>query len=71
MIVARVLLCRKCGHWYQVVQQVPDICPFCEQSASWVDDDTPSKPYVLSENDRKFLKSLRIATNNDHDSDGA
>ena len=70
MIVARVLLCRKCGHWYQVVQQIPDICPHCEQSASWTTDDAPSKPYVLSENDRKFLKSLRIATN-DHNSDGA
>jgi hypothetical protein len=69
--MAHVLLCRKCGHWYQVVRQIPDICPHCEQSASWTTDPDPDKPFKLTENDKKFLRSIRIATNNDHEEDGA
>ena len=63
------LLCRHCGHWYQPERVVPEICPFCEQAAHWMTD--KPKPVQFTENDRRFLKSIRIAANNDHDDDGA
>jgi hypothetical protein len=60
--MSRILLCRRCQHWYSVVQQqIPDICPHCEASASWTTDPDPEKPYRLSWNDRKFLTSIRVA----------
>lgn len=64
------LLCKHCGHWYQPERVVPEICPFCEQSAHWAADNV-TKPFTLTENDRRFLKSIRIASNNDHEADGA
>jgi hypothetical protein len=60
IVMARTLLCRKCGHWYQIQITTPDICPHCEQSASWTIDPDPDKPYRLSENDRKLLRSFKI-----------
>ena len=64
--MGRVLLCRRCGHWYQVTMIIPDICPNCESSASWTTDPDPEKPYRLSENDRMLLKSLRIDPEDGH-----
>lgn len=58
-MMAQVLFCRKCGNWYAVQLKVPDICPNCEQSAEWSTEEP--KPYRLSENDRRFLKSIRVA----------
>jgi hypothetical protein len=31
----------------------------------------PLKPWVLNEMDRRFLKSIRVAANNDHEDDAA
>ena len=55
-----VLRCRTCGEWYQVVHVVPDICPHCQNSAVWTTEGDPAKPYQLTVNDKKFLRSLRI-----------
>lgn len=65
------LRCKTCGHWYQPQVVVPEICPFCEQAAHWTTDSEPKSDWQLSENDRRFLRSIRIAANNDHESDGA
>lgn len=73
----RELWCRHadCGKTYEsTAGHIPIICPHCERTALWTTEQPeppPVKPYVLSENDRRFLKSLRIASNNDHEQDGA
>lgn len=56
--MAQVLWCRKCRNWYAVQTTIPDICPHCEGSASWTTEEP--KPYRLSENDRRFLRSIKI-----------
>jgi hypothetical protein len=50
---------------------LPTQCPDCQQDAHWSALELPAKEYVLTENDRRFLKSLRIAVGNDHEADGA
>ena len=50
---------------------LPDACPECEQSARWSTLEVPLKDWVLNENDRGFLRSIRIAVNNDDEDDGA
>lgn len=58
------LFCRHCRTGYACVGKVPTICPSCERSASWtttaLPGDEPEQLYVLSENDRRLLRSLRI-----------
>lgn len=63
----RLLLCRHCYVWYAVQRAIPDICPNCEKSAMWTTDNNPGKPYLLSENDRRILKALRIACDPEDD----
>jgi len=57
-VMGQVLFCRKCGNWYAVQRVVPDVCPNCEQSAEWTTETL--RPWKLSENDRKFLRAIRI-----------
>jgi hypothetical protein len=58
--MAPLLRCRNCNNWYQVNRTVPDICPHCEQMASWTTEEI--KPVVLTDFDRRFLKVNRIAS---------
>lgn len=89
--MARTLWCRHCGDTYDsIAGTIPPICPNpdCKKSAKWSTTPgnphkerrkNPRVPYELNHNDRRFLKSLRIETdqpppppnNNDHESDGA
>jgi hypothetical protein len=52
-----ILRCRHCGTWYTVNHVVPEICPFCEQAAHWT---TEGAPFVLTENDKRFLRGIHI-----------
>jgi hypothetical protein len=38
-----------------------DACVYCGSSGKWRTGTDPKKEYALSENDRRFLRSLRIA----------
>jgi hypothetical protein len=70
--VSRQYWCRLCKYLYEHPGgNLPDACPDCEQGAHWSADPVPQKDYVLTENDCRFLKSLRIAVGNDHEQDGA
>lgn len=66
-----LLWCRMCRTGYASVGERPELCPECKKVPHW----TRTPPYVLSGNDRRFLKSLRIdpdgPTNNDREDDGA
>lgn len=88
--MARTLYCRHqgCGATCDsVAGYIPPTCPDCKRESKWstTPGSTPyverrKKPrvaYVLNHNDKRFLISLRIATddespaNNDSDCDGA
>jgi hypothetical protein len=38
-----------------------DICKYCKTKNSWRRGNEPKKPYELDFNDRRMLKSMRIA----------
>lgn len=64
--------CRLCKYRYpHAGGSLPNQCPDCEQDAHWSSEAVPLKDYVLTENDIRFLRSLRIAATNDHEADGA
>lgn len=68
----RTIWCRLCKVKLEHVGgDLPTTCPECEQSAHWSAVEVPQKDYVLNENDRLFLKSIRIASNNDVEDDCA
>ena len=57
------LWCRNCGHkntfprnWLEDA----DACKECKAMGQWRTHGDPSVDYALSENDKRFLKSLRI-----------
>lgn len=55
------VICLKCEFRVAVQWELPvNGCPRCG-AREWGSTEEPKKPYVLSENDRLFLKSLRIA----------
>jgi hypothetical protein len=63
--VARVIWCRVCYEPYEsIAGLLPPQCPACQKPAVWTtvrpDPTTPTVAYATSENDRKFLRSLRI-----------
>jgi hypothetical protein len=49
---------------------IPVVCPGCHRSSRWSttprmsDHGEPMVPYEITVNDRRFLKSLRIASEN-------
>jgi hypothetical protein len=86
--MARTLYCRhpKCGDTVDIVAgQFPAICPHCHLDAMWSTTPgnshkerrkNPRVPFDLTLNDKRFLRSLRIQTeepppNNDDQADGA
>lgn len=59
----RMLYCRHCGFSYEShAGKILATCPHCQHSGLWSTDPTPvdETPPALSENDRRFLRSLRI-----------
>ena len=79
--MARTLYCRweQCGWSGEIVAgYFPERCPGCSRESRWnvgpptvFEADGPKVAWVLTENDRRMLKALRIAANNDHEQDGA
>jgi len=72
--VARTLWCRDCGIGYaSLAGDVPIQCPRCEASpARWstvapaessgtIYPADPKRAYRLTDNDRRFLKSIRVS----------
>jgi hypothetical protein len=59
------LWCVLCGVGYASLGEVPAVCPECNQETRW-NTSPPYQPprahYVLSYNDRRFLRSLGIQT---------
>lgn len=53
--------CPDCGKLVPIDREVPDgyVCAKC-QFTNWRNYPDPIKPYKLSENDRRFLKSLKF-----------
>lgn len=64
-MAGRLIWCRACGSGLplEVGIRKPVVCPACNnnQRASW--DDLP--PFRVSENDRRFLRTLRIKVDDD------
>lgn len=59
-----ILFCRKCGVGYGAVNEIPTLCPNCLQETSWATSPIATSaafPFKLSVNDRRFLRSLHIA----------
>ncbi len=54
--------CAGCQRVETFRAEAPGACLTCGASRSWrlVATGDPTKPYVLSENDKKFLKGLRV-----------
>jgi hypothetical protein len=70
--VSRSYWCRLCKNVLEHPGgNLPTECPHCEQGAHWSAEAVPQKDYVLTENDVRFLRSLKIAATNDHEADGA
>jgi hypothetical protein len=85
--MARTAYCRwdQCGHSLQIeTGAYPARCPGCNRESMWSTSAVfivvpipepmmtdPLKPWVLNEMDRRFLKSIRVAANNDHEDDAA
>lgn len=58
--------CRPCSGWYVWVGGPKPVCPFCHKPAQ-----DPTVPYVLTYNDRAFLRTLRIQPDPEPEDDGA
>ena len=68
----RLLYCRKCAHQHQsIAGDQPNFCPACDQPAHWTTEPVPKRPWDLNANDKRFLKGIKIMSNNDHEDDGA
>lgn len=59
---ARPIWCIRidCGYEYQTCGEIPSECPGCKKLTGWRSWPSARSP-VVTENDRTFLKSLRIA----------
>lgn len=53
----QIVFCRSCFVGYAVCGELPKVCPRCEAEARW----TTEPPYHLTENDKRFLHSIKIA----------
>jgi hypothetical protein len=65
-MAGRTLWCTKCKAGYASVGEIPAACPHCDQPTTgalqwW----TSRQPWVLSVNDKRFLRSIRIAPQDD------
>jgi hypothetical protein len=66
--MARLVWCRRCTAMFtSVAGELKNVCPSCKlDPAHWTtmapeDSIEPVKPYEVTTNDRRFLRSLRIA----------
>lgn len=65
-----LLYCQSCKVWFTA--QGDRKCIDCKQEAYLTTAEAMEKwPFRLSENDKKFLRSIRVSPNNDHEDDGA
>ncbi len=59
--MGRLLWCRLCTERYELLGgEAPGTCPSCGQAAHWSSIEVPKRQYMLSENDKRFLKSIRV-----------
>ena len=67
MITVAIFVCRGCGtrnSFNRLYTVDEDACKVCKMTNFWRredEPDVPAKEWELGVNDRKFLKSLRIA----------
>jgi len=62
----RVLYCPTCARPTAVAIGSPDRCLSCNTLVEWRETSpAPQIPYTLSTNDRRFLRSLKIAVEQD------
>lgn len=67
-VAATILYCtrRDCRAGYASLGEVPRICPACQQDTRWTTvapiADHPNTPFRVNINDRRFLRSLRISS---------
>jgi hypothetical protein len=73
-----ILWCRECRYGYGSVGELPEACPECHAPHPWTDQlwTVPKVKWEIGLNDRRFLRSLRIAVEEpdvarDEDDDGA
>ncbi len=65
---ATILYCVRCHSGYGSIGEVPLRCPMCGQVTSWSTDvpimpaPEPKSPYELNVNDKRFLRSIRITS---------
>lgn len=58
----RSIYCRQCASAYPAVGKWPLLCPVCHQTAQWRVSLEPRVDYVLNAMDRRFLRSIRIGS---------
>lgn len=72
MNTPRILYCTHCKVWFTVAPTDDGKCVDCKQATHLTTAEAMEpKPLKFSYNDRRFLRSLRISVNNDHEDDCA
>lgn len=72
MRAPKILYCTNCRVWFSALPTADSVCIDCGQSTHLTTPEAMERqPLKLSENDKKFLKSIRISVNNDHEDDCA
>ena len=55
------VFCKHCAAQYDAVAgDFPVVCPHCDQPAFWTTEPVPVVAWTVNENDKLFLRSLRI-----------
>ena len=63
-----ILYCVKCTTGYASIGEVPTRCPACDRITSWtttipvMPGPEPKIPWKVGINDKRFLRSIRIAS---------
>jgi hypothetical protein len=63
--MAAILYCRHCNTGYTTTGMIPPVCPGCLRTGNWTTKPGPKIAYQLTNNDKRFLKTLRIQPEDD------
>lgn len=67
-MAALTIFCKGCHAGYAATGAIPSVCPACEHDAGWTTrwpHEDRRFPFVVTKQDRRFLRSLRIASDED------
>lgn len=65
IMAAVIRYCSRCWTGYATMGDLPAKCGACDRVTRWVESlplDQPKVPYELNINDKRFLRSIRVAS---------